>query len=317
MAPTPCHGPPVALLPNKRTDWSAEENDLIVADYFAMLGAELSGEAYVKAHHARALDQHIGRGHKSVKFKHMNVSAALAELGLPHIRGYRPMTNYQRALFPALERYLDTHPDAWTLGQSLAVATAAGGATSIPSNPGFSEASARFSGTPADTPPVSGIAIPTDMPPSAQPRKPRPEGLVRLVRKYDPATRDNANRALGRLGEQHVLNHEITRLVAADRMDLAKKIEWTADVHGDGAGYDIRSFEPDGSDRLIEVKATRGGPTTDFFLTRTEREVSEERPDAWRLYRLHTLPVTPRLFVLPPPLEASVRLEAENWRAAF
>ena len=100
-------------------------------------------------------------------------------------------------------------------------------------------------------------------------------------------------------------------------MDLAKKVEWTSDVHGDGAGYDIRSFEPDGSDRLIEVKATKGGATTDFFLTRNEREVSMERPDAWRLYRLHTLPTKPQLFVLPPPLEQSVRLETESWRAKF
>ncbi|CAN5338723.1 DUF3883 domain-containing protein [soil metagenome] len=302
----------------ERTDWTPEENDLIVADYFTMLVTELSGEDYVKAHHARALDQHIGRGHKSIEFKHMNVSAALAELGLPHIRGYRPMANYQRALFPALERYLDAHPAAWTLGQSLPTAAFLG-APRVQSNPspGFADAGARYIGPQIDAQPIPGIVIPTDLPPSATPRKPRPEGLVRLVRKYDPATRDNANRVLGRLGEQHVLNHEIARLVSADRIDLAKKVEWTADVHGDGAGYDIRSFEPDGSDRLIEVKATRGGPTTDFFLTRTEREVSEERPDAWRLYRLHTLPVTPRLFVLPPPLEASVRLEAENWRAAF
>jgi hypothetical protein len=230
------------------------------------------------------------------------------------------MANYQRALFPALERYLDTHPNAWMLGQSIFAPTRARGPQSretTNSNPGFAEASEGYSGTLTPEPRASDIVLPTDPPPFLTPRKPRPEGLVRLVRKYDPAKRDNANRLLGRLGEQHVLEHEIARLVAADRMDLAKKVEWTSDVHGDGAGYDIRSFEPDGSDRLIEVKATRGGPTTDFFLTRTEREVSEEQPDAWRLYRLHTLPISPRLFVLPPPLEASVRLEAENWRAAF
>ncbi|RYG97723.1 MAG: hypothetical protein EON58_09060, partial [Alphaproteobacteria bacterium] len=63
--------------------------------------------------------------------------------------------------------------------------------------------------------------------------------------------------------------------------------------------------------------ATRGGPTTPFYLTRTEREVSLERPDHWRLYRLHDLSATPGLFVLPPPLEASVTLEAETWRAGF
>ena len=86
---------------------------------------------------------------------------------------------------------------------------------------------------------------------------------------------------------------------------------------GDCAGYDIRSFDHTGAERLIEVKATRGGPTTPLYLTRTEREVSQERPDHWRLYRLHDLSAAPVLFILPPPPEASVTLEAETWRAGF
>ena len=86
---------------------------------------------------------------------------------------------------------------------------------------------------------------------------------------------------------------------------------------GDGVGYDIRSFEPSGEERLIEVKTTNGPATTDFFLSRTEREVSLERPDVWRLHRVHLFSSTPKIFVLPPPLEHAVRLEAENWRARF
>ena len=97
----------------------------------------------------------------------------------------------------------------------------------------------------------------------------------------------------------------------------ARKIEWTSQELGDGTGYDIKSFDPTGSERLIEVKATRGGPTTPFYLTRTERKVSAERPDAWRLYRLHDLSAAPALFQLKPPLEAAVTLTAETWWAGF
>ena len=97
-------------------DWSDDELDAIVADHFAMLRAQSEGRAYVKAHHARALDEQIRRGHKSIEFKHMNISAVLTQLGLPTIRGYRPMANYQAAIFDALDRYLTTRPDAWTLG---------------------------------------------------------------------------------------------------------------------------------------------------------------------------------------------------------
>jgi hypothetical protein len=293
------------------TDWTDEELDLIVADHFAMLAAEQAGEPYVKARHAQKLMAEIGRTHRSVEFKHMNVSAVLSVLGLPTIRGYRPKANYQAAIFPAIYRYMSSHPDVWDIGQDRLVQAWRRGGTQTdptrPLGPGWSDEGEAFTPAPllvSAAPPVGS-------------KRARPQGLQRLVRKFDPAARDARNRVLGRLGERHVLHHEIAGLIAADRMDLAKKVEWTADVHGDGAGYDIRSFDPTGAERLIEVKSTRGGPTTDFYLTRTEREVSEERPEAWRLYRLHGLPDTPSAFVLPPPLERHVTLTPEAWKASF
>ena len=289
---------------SKGDDWTEGELDLIVATYFAILEGIPAAARGFKADMKRALDAKIGRGIGSIDFKLGNLSFIATEVGLPELPGFAPAPKAQRGpIYGAFERYLTSHPE--TLADDAFL--------SLPS-PGPKLA-------PASVPEQLGGAItgllPTEaIPPSSQ-EKVRPEGLTRLVRKFDPAARDNRNRTLGRLGEQHVLNHEIARLIAADRMDLARKIEWTSDMHGDGAGYDIKSFEPDGSDRLIEVKATKGGPNTDFFITRTEREVSAERPDAWRLYRLHTLPTSPRLFILAPPLEKVVRLRAENWRATI
>jgi hypothetical protein len=43
---------------------------------------------------------------------------------------------------------------------------------------------------------------------------------------------------------------------------------------GDGAGFDIASFDPDGRERFIEVKTTNGAATTPFFLTRNEMAVA-------------------------------------------
>ena len=322
----------MADIPKTGTDWQDEELDAIVADYFAMLALDAAGQPFVKAHRARALMQRTGRSHRSVEFKHMNISAVAAELGLPHVRGYRPMAHYQSAIFDAIDRHLAAHPevladDAFTV---LPVATSRWGGGASPlgdvtegatrSLPGVAEPfSSPFMGE-GDHEVVEGAATPlrlTETPPPGRPRTPRPEGLARLVRKYDPAARDHRNRALGLLGEKYVLHHERARLIAAGCHKLADRVEWTSQVHGDGAGYDIRSFEPTGAERLIEVKATRGGPTTPFWLTRTEREVSMERPADWRLYRLHDLSATPGLFVIPPPLEASVTLEAEAWRARF
>ncbi|KQW82529.1 DUF3883 domain-containing protein [Brevundimonas sp. Root1279] len=313
------------------TDWTVDELDLIVAEYFSILGAQFADAPVVKAHRARALDEQIGRGHKSIEFKHMNISAVLAELGLPNIRGYRPMANYQQAIFPAVERYLDAHPDAWEIGEPAHLlpvgerwgggARSGGGAEPFAPSSGLQARGRPF----ADRPTIDAPSIepPTEIrpliiepaPPPGAPRKPRPEGLERLVRKYNPAARDHRNRLLGRLGEEHVFRHEVDRLIAADRMDLAKKVEWTSQERGDGAGYDIRSFSSAGDERLIEVKATRGARSTPFFVTRTEREVSRERPDHWRLHRLYDLSVEPKLFRLKPPLEVAVTLEPETWRA--
>ena len=308
------------------SNWTDDELDLIVADYFAMLALDAAGQPFVKAHRARALMDQTARSHRSVEFKHMNISAVAAELGLPHVRGYRPMANYQAAIFDAIDRHLDTHPEILSdnafattspphspLGEWGGGPRSGGGALDARAIQGVSEPASEFESAGRSHPPLTL----TEAPPPGPPRTPRPEGLARLVRKYDPAARDHRNRALGKLGEEHVFHHERARLIAHDRPDLARRIEWTSQERGDGAGYDIRSFDPTGAERLIEVKATRGGPTTPFYLTRTEREVSFERPAHWRLYRLHDLSAAPGLFVLPPPLEASVRLEAETWRATF
>jgi hypothetical protein len=61
--------------------WNDDELDAIVADYFSMLKAELSRQPYVKAHHSAVLMEQIGRTHRSVEFKHQNISAVLEEMG--------------------------------------------------------------------------------------------------------------------------------------------------------------------------------------------------------------------------------------------
>src|SRR5436190_24260324 len=90
--------------------WRDDELDVIVADYFDMLAAELSGRPYVKSRHSAALMAQIGRTHRSVEFKHQNISAVLDELGMPWIPGYKPKRNYQNAIFDAIDRYLTQHP---------------------------------------------------------------------------------------------------------------------------------------------------------------------------------------------------------------
>ena len=143
------------------------------------------------------------------------------------------------------------------------------------------------------------------------------EQMTAIARKYDVAERDARNRALGRAGEECVLAHERASLLAAGRTDLVERIRWVSDVDGDGAGYDIRSFDTDGSDRLIEVKTTKGWERTPFHITRNELAVAEERRSDWHLVRLWNFARAPKAFELRPPLEAHVSLMATSFQASF
>src|ERR1700733_3639411 len=269
------------------TIWQDDELDAIVADYFAMLAADLSGQPYVKSSHSAALMAQIGRSHASVEFKHQNISAVMDELGLPWIPGYKPKRNYQNAIFDAIDRYLTKHPAV------LEPATF----------------------VPAPSPAPTEIFVPP--PTLTMPAQPVPERLRRLVQKFDPVERDHRNRTLGRAGEAFVVDVEKRQLAEAERPDLARKVRWTAAEDGDGAGYDVLSFDRAGTERLIEVKTTNGSARTPFFLSRNECDLATERPADWRIYRVHLFAKGPRIFTIAPPLLNTVKLATETWRASF
>jgi len=69
--------------------------------------------------------------------------------------------------------------------------------------------------------------------------------------------------------------------------------------------------------RLIEIKTTNGSARTLFFLTRNEWGMASERPADWRIYRAHLFAKGPRIFTITPPLESTVKLSPETWRASF
>ena len=215
----------------------------------------------------------------------MNISAVLDEIGEPIIRGYRPMANYQHAILDAIERRLTAQPVLWVPRPSDQLAEV--------------------------VTPYLGPA------PILQPRRERPRILERLVRKFDASERDFRNRELGKAGEEMVFNFECQRLMSEERPDLARKVRWVAQEDGDGAGYDILSFDSSGAERLVEVKTTRGSQTTPFFLTRNEYALAEERADAFKLMRLYSFAQDPRMFELTPPLGETVRLSTHTYEARF
>jgi hypothetical protein len=140
---------------------------------------------------------------------------------------------------------------------------------------------------------------------------------LHIARKFDVAGRDERNQALGMLGEELVLLHERSTLAALGRKDLAKRVRWTSQEDGDGAGFDIASFLPDGRDRLIEVKTTNGWERTPFLISRNELAVADERRSEWSLVRLWNFSREPKAFELYPPLDRHVSLTATSFQASF
>ena len=122
--------------------------------------------------------------------------------------------------------------------------------------------------------------------PATAARRPRAPGS-RVSKGYDRSAADAVNRKLGDAGEEFVVAFERRRLALEGRADLAARVAWTARDVGDGAGYDVASFNADGMVRLIEVKTTNGDAATAFFVTANEVRVSAARPGEYWLYRVY------------------------------
>lgn len=272
--------------------WTDRENDLIVADYFAMLADDVYERPYNKAAHRRGLLPLLDeRSEGSVEFKHQNISAVLKGLGEEWIPGYKPAFNFQMSLEDAVARWL-AYNRAWLAREP---------ATTAPT--GMAEAEAIWLAPP---PTLSNRPPPQEL-----------EQMLYIARKFDVAARDARNRALGRAGEKRVFARERAALRSAGRDDLAQKVRWVSDEDGDGAGYDIASFAPDGRARLIEVKTTNGWERTPFHISRNELAVAEERRSEWCLFRVWNFARAPRAFELYPPLDAHVSLTATSFQAHF
>lgn len=270
--------------------WNDTEIDLIVANYFTMLGDELAGIHFSKAESNRALQALIPRNRGSIEFKHQNISAVMLGLGQPWITGYKPASNFQNALVDGVLRWLDAHPN-WLAPKSSPLQLGAA----------VREPKSLWIGPPPthrnEPPPVD------------------PVFMAAVGRKYDVAQRDARNRELGKAGEELAFFHERDCLNLAGRGDLADKVRWTAVQDGDGFGYDISSFESDGRKRLIEVKTTNGWERTPFHISQNELAVADANREHWHLLRLWDFAREPKAFSLKPPLEAHAELTATSFLA--
>ena len=274
------------------TSWTDVENELIVADYFAMLSSDLAGSPYNKAEHRRRLQPLLqGRSEGSIEYKHQNISAVLKGLGETWILGYKPAFKFQSSLVDAVNQWLVNHPSWFAQADTFS------------DNSHLSEAASLYVGAP---PTLSNQPPPDEL-----------KQMQYIARQFDIAAHQEKNRTLGKAGEEFVLEHERATLTNSGRRDLARQIRWISEEDGDGAGYDIASFASDGRERLIEVKTTNGWERTPFHISRNELAVANSRRDEWCLLRLWNFSRDPKAFELRPPLERHVSLTPTSFQASF
>ena len=237
--------------------WSRFEVEAVVQNYLDILARELRGEAFNKSAHNRTLREKLdNRWHGAVERKHQNISAVIIGFGYPYIDGYKPLRNVQQMLRDVVREHL------------FAVSDVVKAAVEAPQSPLVLDD-------------LLGIQVEPPQPTDSEIRQRRleygtpgsPHGSIDYLRQ------ETLNRSLGDAGEALVMGYERLCLESAGKDHLARNIEQVSKTVGDQAGYDIRSYECNGRDRFIEVKTTRYGRHTPFYISAGELRFSNVHAD--------------------------------------
>ena len=275
-------------------DWSESEVDAAVAAYFDMLVLEARQESYNKSALNSELRQKLtSRSKSSVELKHQNISAVLQSLELPFIPGYKPRGNAQLLLRKAVQSFVLKNTDTLRL--------------IVDAMEEIRSAEDRSFKAVLVDPPAAELVAKVDT------------GLTRtrLPRKINFVLRDEANRTLGRAGEQWAIAYEQQRLLGQGDAVLFQRLDWVSDRLGDGAGYDILSYDSVSQPRYIEVKTTNGPHASAFIISHNELEFAKEAQDAFFLYRIYQFRTSPAMYMLRGDVSKHVHLEPMDYRASF
>lgn len=272
--------------------WSKKEVILIIADYFEMLNLELSGLPYNKSDHRRRVAKFLNDRDNSIEFKHRNISGILAKMGLPFIKGYKPLFNYQQLLEDEVIQFLESNK--------------------LPIEREFK----KFAEEPV-TSLIKKINYSKllDVSPTKSTLKEREPSFLPIKINY--LAREQNNRLLGEKGEQLVFNYETWRLKSEGKNNLADKIEWVSKDKGDGLGYDILSKNNNGTDRFIEVKTTKLSKETPIYLSHNELAFASFKGKEFYLYRVFNFKEKPKLFIKQGKYESFCQLKAQSYKGFF
>lgn len=274
-------------------DWTNNEVELIIQDYFKMFQLELEQQKYNKSEHRQILLPLLNnRSNGSIEFKHQNISAVLANMGQPYIKGYKPRSNYQQILEEQVARFLREH--RITLEEK------------------FEHFADTVIATAYDQ--INFETIIADEPEPSQVQESEP--TYRPI-KINYLEKEQNNRNLGEKGEKLVIAYEQWRLIKAGKENLADRIEWISKEKGDGTGYDILSKNTNGTDRYVEVKTTKLSKETPIYLTKNEISFAKTNAKEFFLYRVFNFGPQPHMFIKEGNYEGFCTIQPMTFKGVF
>jgi hypothetical protein len=132
-------------------------------------------------------------------------------------------------------------------------------------------------------------------------------------KKVDHQKKAKKQDEVGKLGEKFALEYERWRL--RNHPELKKKISHVS-LDDDTLGYDIHSFEEDGSDRFVEVKATLGPLESRFFLSINEFQCAQAKGTNYLILRTARLDTKPVCCEIRYPFE-NLELITDTYSVTF
>ena len=152
---------------------------------------------------------------------------------------------------------------------------------------------------------IAGARFIDQMPPVTTPKTKMSE-KEETAPKIDYIERQKQRKRIGNRGEAIVKSMEEKRLRDEGRPDLAQKIKHISDK-SDKEGYDILSFDADGTSRHIEVKATSASNLDrGFYISSNELGKSKSLPNYHIYFVFSAMSKNPRILPVPQPnLESS------------
>jgi hypothetical protein len=138
--------------------------------------------------------------------------------------------------------------------------------------------------------------------------------------KTDFDKKNRVNKKLGDRGEKIVKDFEQKRLKDFGRFDLAAKVERVS-LKSDSFGFDILSYEKDGTERLIEVKATRAkAGDANFFLTINELNTARTNANYFIYLVFDILSKNPKIWNLNNPFNpenSDINISPINYKVSI